>query len=74
MHQTATFPDIELSFNEHKRYGIFRSKMATPLGDINGVIASTTNGPSQALLYNRDGPIYKFRQWMNQFYIDYDEF
>ncbi len=145
VHQTATFPETELSFDGHKRYGIFRSKMTTPRGDINGVIASTTNGPGQGfvrytgicetvqlghttpidhetceinfafsqlkiegktpeggvnaaiikdickqlsedipiwenkvyrelpILCDGDGPIYKFRQWMNQFYVDYNE-
>ena len=145
VHQTASFPDTEVSFEGHQRFGIFRSKMSTPRGDINGVIDSVSNGPGQGfvrytgicetvqlghvtpinrdtcevnfafaqqkidgetpqggvhaaiikdickqleedkpiwenkiyralpILCDGDGPIFKFRKWMSQFYIDYKE-
>ena len=145
VHQTASFPDTEVTFDGHKRFGVFRSKMSTPRGDINGVIDSVSNGPGQGfvrytgicetvqlgnvtpidnetcevnfafsqmkvngetpqggvhaaiikdickqleedkpiwenkiyrplpILCDGDGPIFKFRKWMNQFYADYSE-
>ncbi len=145
VHQTATFPDTDVTFDGHKRFGVFRSKMKTPRGEINGCIDSMSNGPGQGfvrytgicetiqlghttpiddetcevnfafaqqkvngetpqggvhdaliadirkqleedkpiwenkvyralpILCDGDGPIFKFRKWMNQFYVDYDE-
>jgi len=47
VHGTATLPDTELAFDGHRRHGIFRAKMTTPRGDINGCIDSYSNGPGQ---------------------------
>jgi len=145
VHQTASFPDSDVVFDGHQRRGVFRSKMATPRGEVDGAIESTTNGPGQGfvrytgicetiqlghttpidndtcevnfafaqkkvdgktpvggvqdaiirdickqleedkpiwenkiykslpILCDGDGPIFKFRKWMSQFYVDYNE-
>jgi nitrite reductase/ring-hydroxylating ferredoxin subunit len=145
VHGTASFPDTELSFDGFKRFGVFNAKLDTPRGQVNGRIASVSNGPGQGfvrytgicetvqlghvtpidnetceinfafaqqkvngetpvggvnaaiikdickqleedkpiwenkiyrplpILCDGDGPIFKFRQWMKQFYTHYDE-
>jgi nitrite reductase/ring-hydroxylating ferredoxin subunit len=145
VHGTATFPDTEIEFDGFKRFGTFRAKLDTPRGQVDGCIASVSNGPGQGfvrytgicetiqlghttpiddetceinfafsqkkidgktpvggvnaaiiadickqleedkpiwenkiyrplpILCDGDGPIYKFRKWMQQFYLGYEE-
>lgn len=50
VHGTATFPNTELSFEGHKRFGVFRAKLDTPRGQVNGCIDSVSNGPGQGFI------------------------
>lgn len=48
VHGTAEFPDVDSTFDGHKRTGIVRSQLATPKGRIDGQIANYSIGPGQA--------------------------
>lgn len=47
VHQTATFPDTDITFDGYRRYATFKAKLDTPRGQINGCIDSVSNGPGQ---------------------------
>lgn len=48
VHGTASFPDYQLSFDGHCRTARVEAKMATPMGEVDGVISYGTTGPGQA--------------------------
>jgi 3-ketosteroid 9alpha-monooxygenase subunit A len=48
VHGTAEFPDMESTFDGHRRAGVVRSRLDTPKGPIDGQIANCNIGPGQA--------------------------